>query len=504
MTVDLPPPLPPAFVDAGAIRDQRELGIVRYGAYRVHLLGPEVLDLDALTAIVTEAETLSNAVRALSRAYYDAGYPGAQLYYALLGEDLYVAVDLGELAAVEAPEALAPYFDDLPRGEPLTDGEFERRRALAAAYAERARLYGDTQIVPQGRARSLQISAHETDARATRGEIAFSNPGNRFVGRHFADLEVTHVRDSGDEFNLLWSVGLTDLDEDARTDEYYDETLTWSRVTPHGLFGLTGHVVDYKQPLSTVTVDGDLEEIQALWSYPLAASFASRWILDVRADYTRKRRSAPGLGASAQDERYPSAEVGNTLSHTAIWLGLPWDFETGLTLRKGLRSQTTAYGADLDYLVWRPSARADATLGERASAGLAIAAQLTSDTTPEQSQWVLGGSNAIYAYLPGVAVGDSGGLALLQFEYRLPTAEDIGLRTRAFAEYGYARYEGSAPTGAAQRVELADVGLEISARYKRWLEASLAGAVPILDDDLDAAVRSDGDAGLLFRVALSF
>lgn len=504
MTVALPPPLPPQQADVASIRQAQEVGVFRYQAYRVHVLGADVLGAGKLDPIFANADTLSNAVRALGRAYYDAGYPGAQLHYALVGEDLYVAVDLGALTDVQAPEALAPYFDDLPRGEPLTDRAFEKRRALAEAYAERALLYADTRLTADDGGRVLDITAHDSDARAFHAGAAFSNPGNRFVGRHLLDLEASFVRDSGDELGLLWSIGLTGLNDDARADEYYDETLTWSRVTPQGLFALTAHVVDYKQPTATVTVDGDLEELQAAWSYPLAATFASRWIVDARVDYTSKRRSAPGLGESAQNERYPSVELGTDFTYTTLWAGLPWDLEAGLTLRRGLRGTTADSGAELDYLVWRPSARADAAIGDRVTAGIAFAAQFSGDTTPEQSQWVLGGTNAIYAYLPGVAIGDSGALALLQVEYRFPPYKGVELRPRAFAEYGYARYETPPPGAPEGSVHLADVGVEISARLRSWLEASLAGAVPIKDDDLGPAIRDDSDAGLLFRIALSY
>lgn len=72
-------------------------------------------------------------------------------------------------------------------------------------------------------------------------------------------------------------------------------------------------------------------------------------------------------------------------------------------------------------------------------------------------------------------------------EYRFPAYKGVELRPRAFAEYGYARHE-TQPAGASEgSVHLADIGVEISARLRSWLEASLAGAVPIMDDDLDPA-----------------
>jgi hemolysin activation/secretion protein len=505
MTVAAPPPLTPEQGELTVIRREQEVGTIRFQSYRLHLLGAaDVLSAGAHVDAMDEADTLSNAVRALAQAYYDAGYPGALLRYALDGEDLYIHIDLGTLTDVRAPDSLLPYFDDLPRGTPLTDRELEPRRTLADAFADRAGLYAETALVPVGEGRRLDISAQETDAERTHAKVAFGNPGNRFVGRYLLDIEASRTRHTGDLFKLLGSVGLSDLDDDARADEYYDATLTWSRVTPSGLFGLTGRVVDYKQPIGDTTIDGDLEEIQGTWSYPLAATLTTRWIFDARIDYTRKRREAQEPDLPLQNEQYPSLETGVDFTHAMIWLGKPWDFETGLTLRKGLRSSTAASSAETDYLLWRPSARASVTLRDNLAAGAAIIAQLTSDTVPEQSQWVLGGINAIYAYLPGVAVGDSGGLAQLQLEYRLPRFDEIEVRPRAFAEYGFVDYGASTPERSGGTVELADIGVEINARLRSWLEASLAGAVPVLDDDISAAARDDTDAGLLFRIAVSF
>ncbi|MFP5304854.1 MAG: hypothetical protein ACLGI7_03405, partial [Gammaproteobacteria bacterium] len=151
MTVAAPPPLAPEQGELTVIRRQQEVGTIRFQSYRLHLLGAaDVLSADAHVDAMDEADTLSNAVHALAQAYYDAGYPGALLRYALDGEDLYIHVDLGTLTDVRAPDSLLPYFDDLPRGTPLTDRELEPRRTLADAFVDRAGLYAETALVPVG------------------------------------------------------------------------------------------------------------------------------------------------------------------------------------------------------------------------------------------------------------------------------------------------------------------------------------------------------------------
>lgn len=511
MSVALPPPLPPEQAPIAEVRQAREGETIRFQTYRVHVLGVNLPELGDASTIVANAETLSNAVRTLADAYYDAGYPGSQLRYALDGDDLYVLVINDPLVDVRAPPELAPYFDGLPLGEPLRDGVFEPGRALADAHAQRIGLNAQMQLTPVVGGRALDFETARTDIDRTRIGFAFSNPGNRFVGRHFLDLDLAHVLDSGDRFGLLWSVGLSELNDEARADEYYDEELSWSRVTPAGLFGLSVHVVDYKspvqsaeQPLQTTTLDGDLEEYAAMWSYPVVATFASRWIADVQVDFTNKRREAQDETRPRQDDQYPSMQAGLVFTHSTVWLQRDWDLEAGLGLRKGMSNEVTEEGADLAYLAWLPRARADVVWSERLTVGIAAIGQFTADSVPEQSQWVLGGTDALHAWLPGVAVGDSGALALLQVGYRLDAINKFELRPRVFAEYGFSDYRTPPPGAPADRIGLADIGAELTARYASWIEASLAGAIPILDDDLDGAERDRSHAGLLFRVAVTF
>src|SRR3546814_15428450 len=70
-------------------------------------------------------------------------------------------------------------------------------------------------------------------------QVDFGNPGNRFVGRHFLDVDLHHSDDSGDQFKLLWHTALTGI-SDGRTDDYNEETLSWARVTTSGVWGPSG------------------------------------------------------------------------------------------------------------------------------------------------------------------------------------------------------------------------------------------------------------------------
>ena len=533
MAVTLPPVIPPQ--QAGVEQLQRqatESAAFNFQSYRVHVLGAAVLDGDTLASATQQAATLSDVVRKLAALYYEAGYPAAQLRYGLAGSDLYVLASPGKLASVEGPQALEPYFEDLIGLDPLTDSAFERRRVLATVHADRAGLQVEPVFRPDpsGDAYTMTLEPVPDAPDPTRFKVEVGNPGNRFVGRHFLDLDLRHGLASGDEFNAIWRTGLKGLNDDEAADRYDEEMLSWSRVTRYGIFGLSGRNVDYRidlrtesdRPLSRLLrnllpflppntveqpIKGDIRQAEAAWAYPLAADFHSRWSVNAKIDYTHKELELRSRDTRIQNQEYGSIEAGTAYGRTIELGEQRLDLDGGLSLRKGLgddESDQAASLADLGYLLWRPQLSARLSQGDF-STRLELYAQLTRDTVPEQSQWVLGGLGNIASYLPGVAVGDSGGLARLQFDYKLfGKGERYALVPRAFVEYGYARNEhpqaglpGGTPT-------IADAGIELLFSYSSWLDASLAYAEPFHDQDIDRRTLNDAEANVYFRAALKF
>ncbi len=104
MAVTLPPVIPPQQAEVAQLQRQgAESAAFDFQSWRVHVLGPAVLDRDTLASATQEAATLSDVVRNLAARYYEAGYPAAQLRYGLAGSDLYVVATLGKLARIEGP-----------------------------------------------------------------------------------------------------------------------------------------------------------------------------------------------------------------------------------------------------------------------------------------------------------------------------------------------------------------------------------------------------------------
>ncbi|WP_028079648.1 ShlB/FhaC/HecB family hemolysin secretion/activation protein [Solimonas soli] len=495
MTIALPPPLPPQETDIADIAD-RGAAAATVGAYRLHLPQTPRLPARTLRAAVDGAMSVDELLHGLARAYYEQGLLSAQLRYALDGDDVYVLVEQRRVAEVRAPRVLMPYFEPLV-GAPLNERTFEKRRALANVQAERAGIEAQTQLeeTPNGLVLDIEQEGGRRDTSSARAEIW--NPGNRFVGRNFLDLDLRHSNVVGDQFKLLWHTALTWLG-DANADHFNEETLTWSRATAFGAIGLTGHAFDYR---GEDDLDGQLRELQAAWLYPVAATLRSRWLLDVRVEYTHEQRDLrPEDAIVTQREEYPSLQIGTHYSRSGAWAGRPLDADLSLTARQGLRGGESGSGADLGYLLGRASASFNLKLSDAFDAGLALAGQYSGDSLPEQSQWVLGGIDNVAAYLPGIAVGDSGAYASLDLQYAGWRVADLQLKPRVFAEYGYSRLANDAGLPA---IQLADVGAELRANW-RFAEASLAAAMPVQHSGVADDLRRRSEANLLFRVAARF
>lgn len=442
------------------------------------------------------ADTIDEAVSALAQAYYADGGLSTQLLYAVDAQDIYLALYQRRITAIKAPASLKPYFAPLIGSQPLTDRELEPQRALANVDADRAGIAAQARLQPVAGGAELQIEPDGRELPTTSFKADFGNPGNRFVGRHFLDAELRHSDHGGDLFKLRWNTALTGI-SDGRADDYNEETLSWDRATTSGVWGLAGHIFDYNGGGDR---EGTLREARVTWLMPVAATLHSRLLLDARVDYLNRELRAADTHLR---EEYPSVQLAIHYSYSASPNAGPLDLDIGSTFRKGLRSNVAVTGAELDYFLWRPTVSANLAFSEGWNTGLVLAGQLSSNTLPLESQWVLGGIDNIAAYLPGVAVGDTGAYGAWDLLYRGWELAGVQVSPRAFVEYGLSRLERQSDAATNGTSMLADVGGELRVSW-RFLETSLALATPIAHHRVSSSVRDDSEANLLFRVTARF
>jgi hemolysin activation/secretion protein len=332
------------------------------------------------------------------------------------------------------------------------------------------------------------------------------NRGNRFVGRHFVDVSGRADFSTGDELTATWNHAIAEWNH-ARSDRYEGGEAGWSRVTPLGLFGLSGNISSFDFDLATiggnVPADGKIWRAELAWLAPLKATRDWRLTANVEVSYDDKRTTALDGDAVLQDQEYASLEAGLAYS-AGTAPGAPWGYSVRCQLRQGLGSDDTdspEVAADLGYFLARPSI--EVTFSPESDwvfAGEATV-QWSRDPLPEQSQWLLGGVDAITAYLPGVAIGDRGGLVRLEARREGEPDASFHAEPRLFVEHGWTRAEdpdvSALPAG---RQQLTDVGLGITLRW-RGFSASLVSAIDVDHRGVDSSQRDDSRAHVVFSVA---
>jgi hemolysin activation/secretion protein len=540
MAVALPPPLAPQLGNVEELRSRSGGAmLLAYQQYRLHVFGTDAIPQAKLQAAVQAADSVSNAVRALAGLYYNAGYPAATIIYALSGEDLYLFVALGVVTTTAGPDHLTRYFTGMDASQPLTDLMLEPRRTLASLQADRAGQNVTPEFLLQSNGTyQLDLKTEPGKGGQTAFKFEVNNPGNRFVGRHFADLDAKFNDQWGDEFHLLGRRSLDFLNKGNEGNDYVEGDLGWDRVTPYGVFGLSGsnihyHVTVENIPLPTapqtkvsLPLVGDLKSAEFDWFGLLTAGFSSRWTLQTRLGRTDKKTDAQALtevyGEAQQREIYNWAELSTVYSRVFALGEQHLTVETGLGVGKGLsgmrrgpakdaNDQPIDNPTDFAYLLWKPSLKLQLQTTRSITLTFDALAQFTRHTLPEQQQWILGGLNNVTAYLPGVATGDAGLITRLSGE-PLPIAlgSHFKIVPKLFAEYGYSKlqFEGVEPysqPGAPQdRPSLADVGLELDLACYDWLETTLTYAQPFFHSEIRESELDASRAYLYFQVAAKF
>jgi hypothetical protein len=466
MPINFPPPPEPTQADAATLQAEASGGITTTVAgYAVHVLATGILSEQDIQDTVAGIEDLSTAVRALTAAAQRAGVVAPITHYARIDNDIYVSVAGGKLHAVVAPEELRPYFDDLVTDQPLTVGDFEPRRVLAGIHASRAQYDLTPVFAPAAGGEGYDMALKPAASGVNRGGIRvnYSNAGNRYTGREFLDLDFRYGTKHGDEFSGLErrAVHLLDIDTEVPGSEYDEKQLGWTRVTPYGLFGSSGRLIDYTQVVADNRFLGEIWVADLSWTGVPYAQMDRRISIQAKVDYTSKELNLDDFGL-AQEEKYGSVELGAAYSHTFYALTTPWLAVASLSGRQGFGGERFNSDADLSYWLVRPS------LSLRSQASdwipeLQIAAQYTTNTVPEQQQWVLGGILNLQSTVPGVAFGDRGVLTRLTLEHGPLVYPYVALKPKAYVEFGASQFSQSPSNGLDETATLADVGIELTA-----------------------------------------
>lgn len=555
MAIDIPKPIEPQQAPIAELQGQSSGAItVDFQQTHVHVFGEVPIKEERIKAAVERSANLSDAVRGIGAECYLAGYPATMLFYAASGQDVYVLVKRGHVDKVEGPPQYTQFFSGLANGKELTESRMETDRTLASVYADRAAAQGQIVLKPDGPdSVTLIVDPQAPGPKATDLRIDMGNPGNRFYGRDLIDGSIRHSDTYGDEFRFTSIAAFRGFGLERNTNgPYHEQDGSITRDTPIGIFDIDGRFADFRLPLfvtnsspqvlrqetnNTLWVGG------ASWLVPVWVNFDHRLTVQLRGDYTDRTSqmridqpnqpgdavtfnnvtNSPGLlgdlglagplpsvtlrnGEQILDEKYPSVEL--SAAYTQLWHtgNSTWELDLGATGRRGLAAHHAETGAgNLDYWLARPSVQLSYQPGEHLYFVVSGQAQFASFNMPEEQQWVLGGLSNLYAYLPGVTIGDKGAIGRFEAQYRKWEFAGLKFTPHVFAEYGDSKSNNAAINHFPGGVQaLADAGGALDVEIFPWLEASGAAATDFYHHDVTAAQRNYYQANYYARVSLKF
>lgn len=512
MAITLPPAIPPENVPLADFSGRAEAHpVIPLGQRRVHVFGADAVERSQLEEVVSKAASPSAAVYAIQAAVYRAGYPAARVRYALAEPNLYVMVVQPSLTGIDMPAPYARYFERAQDPAALDAEALEPSRLLASIHADRAGQQGALSLRPQGE--GVQLGFNPQDAQGSRLKLraGVGNPGTRFLGRYFGDYAAQASSRQGDELAFTGRHALSGFNDSEG--DYTEHSLAYSKVTSLGIAGLSLRNLDYRSDQDfagfpePISLDGELQQVEASWVIIPAAGFLHRWGLGAKLDYNHKRVRADDFEALLQKQEYASAEVALDYTVALGSIGQPIQLGSALSVRHGLggdREDEQPALANLGYWLVRPALSVGTTFDTRFNVSLALLAQFSDDRVPEQQQWVSGGAGHLEAFLPGVIVGDSGGLARLQVGFPGWERGEWKLVPSVFTEYVRANLDVPDPDRQSATTSAADIGAALAMSWRRRIDATLAYSEPLTDTGLRAAALDDVDAGLLFRVSLMY
>lgn len=568
MPLDLPPPLPPQQAEvsvlekrnASASKDQ----VIEFNLdkYRILITGNTYLSEERILSVIRVAKTPSQAILLLNALYTADGYLFVDTQYAREGNTIYVQVNEGYLAEVDAPPSIEPYFKKFEGRHGLTPTDIEPRRILAELDATRAgyTMTGKYSVDPDNpEAFTWTIDGERIpDHKPWQVGAAFGNPGNRFLGRYFGLANASYNAANGDTFGLGYAHGFTSLGNSRGGQDYNRGSLSYSTVTPWGLYGVDGAYTDYsvRGLFGSVTTnntgggnnnggllgslpiigglfggqgggqsagqgttalndkeDAYIAEINLTGNQFLYANEDTRWVLEQKLQYVDSviEFSSPEQldGVHIQDEQYGAGRLGTTVSTSWSLFDRNGNVEGGFGYKRGfaghVRSDLSDPQRTKNFNILDSKLDTAYELPWNMLLGLKLKGQYSiDDRLPQQEQWVLGGPDNLSAFLPGVMVGDTGAFGNLRLQ--LPPGDLFGkLRYRfsLFIEAGTSEFEQARGAFKGTR-SASDAGVKLEvAAYKNY-QVTLYSAQKISDKNISRDVLNDAETDFFFNVQANF
>ena len=453
-------------------------------------------DLDEVLADCRDAKAVEEA---LVTHFRDIGLLNIQIATVTRG-DLIVAYVRDEgLTAVEGPEPLRPYFDRFADGEPIAYSDFAKRRRLAELHARRAGFepyatyrHGD------GAETTMKIGVEEIRGSAWDWSAGLNNAGTRYFGRWTAHAGAS--RTSLDAFRIGLGVrhALPEFGDDAsdarydKVSAFVDQVTRWGVVRADASYARfeyndTGSGRRGELPLTPADgprYDGRRWQASLSAEHLLYESPNWRWSFREGVGTSRYRIDDVRTDAEPTDEEYSNLNAGLSARWSDGDHALQPVVFASTGIRKGLGLGLLTRDAQEDFLAVHSNGGVAGDIGDLGRLVVTVKGQHSTDPLPEQEEWVLGGSQRLSAWLPGVIVGDRGALGRAQFTAPVHGSGFGNLALHLAWEIGYAEFARENDAESTRRtLSNAEIGLTLT-HHSQW-QLSLVTARPTGEKNVD-------------------
>lgn len=543
MAIDLPPVMPPQLASQQEINQSGQMGgaVQRrtIDGVEVRVVGNTLLSAAQVQAVLDEAKVPSEAITELSHRYYSAGHLLVSLRYFRSGNTVTVLVSQSQIKGLRGDPGITGHFDSLVGDPDLTLAEFDRARVLADLKSTRSGVdyvisyeqHFDDQVIlnfqprPQADYRPGQFSAEA------------SNRGSRFLGRYFGSVGWRQQFANGTEANLVAEAAFPDLGEAGDGEEYHQFVLGVDHPFTFGLFGVEASYLTYERqprvsvddaPLGglclppliscepgtvTAQLDAEISQLALRGEQVLYSNPVERLNVFQRLEHIDSELDL-GSGGVLLDESYQVVTLGLRYSSRADPLDRPESFSAELGVSAGIGDDDGTFSTDTgsgvsigkrsgEFVLLRPALAYRREFASQWQLQGNLSAQFSDDTQlPQQQQWVLGGMDALAAYLPGVLVGDNGVFARLSLS-REQQWLGFDWHPGWFVELGTSEFADTSG-GFAEQQSLADIGVSLKLSLPRGFETEVIAATSLHEDVVDERRREQLEADFFWRLRWTY
>ena len=462
---------------------------------------PEQLTDRQLAEQLAEATNAAEVEQGLLRAINAAGIVNASVVVRAQAGHYSAWIIADAIRRLDGAEPLHHYFARFDSDEPIARSDFEIASRYAETHARRAGFepYALYESSPGGNAgTTMKLRVEDQRKSPWDYNYALNNTGERYLGRWFTSIGAAYTQLDSTRLGAQLSSSLPALGEDPSDGHYLGIGLFEDHVQNWGLtrFDLRYADFDYLdfgsgRRLSSSVVSQPPPRVEAsIASFSFGAEQLLHagplwsWSLDGQIGGKHYRRRVAEQPESNSTESYSHATAGlRTRWHAPEAWGRPVWFAR-LALRTGLGLGKLEADAQEHFIAPSLETGAAINIGPAGRISAELAAQHSADPLPEAEEWLLGGSQRLRAWLPGVIVGDRGHYQALRYQPPTLTLGKVGLVLELAYERGVASFVRQDAAGERPRQMLSDMFANLR------LETSSPWSVEI------SAAKPDRSSGL--------